>query len=419
MICDLESRCSTSEEATAIGKLARLVGFCVGWVGTILYVLLAGPLLVLSLFVIGPVLVPLFAGSLILIFLSYVFTALVTATGTGTPPTAFALVCAAIYVVLCLPVLIAGVGTALFSAFVLGPLVLLGSGALLLFLLPITVVILVGYIAAATLAPAAPFNPAAGTGGVDRPGECFFRGALIGINAVLNGVFGLVLYGLLFTPGWWPAQLLSGNSALVILESLATAGVMAAVAVLVTATVLTILPSVTVAPAPPGAAGLQTFVEAVAGWLSWLMPMSWVHCIVGWAEFWANWICHFLSLLAPAAFPPATYRIIGVTLDGPTGAMTLTSGWTSNFQLPSVTGYGSGCFIFISTAAVGDVAVAQHEIGHHLHLAALGSFFSWCGAINENGAGPIPKQKFMAYVERIAESNVRPPRARPEVPMWS
>ncbi|HEV8589785.1 MAG TPA: hypothetical protein VGQ72_12990 [Pyrinomonadaceae bacterium] len=385
-------------------RLLRILGALLAATWTLVYVLLAGLLLNAALPFIYGFLLPLFAGTLVLIVLSVVFAAIVEVTGTGTPPSIFAHVCAIAYLILSTVVLVFAVGAAaLFTAF-LPEAVILGVVAMFFFLLPHALQVLVCYILAAVFAPFAPFT--ATSGGVDRPFECFFRGTLVGMNAIMNGVFGVILYGVLFMPlaaaiGAFPV---SG----VIIGYVLTL-------ILVLVTFSTSLASANVPPALPAGGVVQGFIKANAGWLSWLMPMSWADCAYGWASFYVSWIGHFLSLLAPATFPSGTWSILALRLDATTGAMILDGGVAGS---ASNTAYNCGCFSFVSPARAGILVTRQHETGHHLHLAAFGGFFSSIDGINENGFGPISPQGALAYGERVAESNTNPARGRTEVPVW-
>ena len=389
-------------------RLLRILGAQLAAVWTLVYVVIGGGLLVVAMpFIYGFVL-PLFVGTLALIALSYLFSAVVAISGGGNPPSPFALFCGLIYLILCTIILVPAVGAAVFFTVAFAPLLLTGAVAMFFFLIPHAFQVLIGYVLAATFAPAAPFNPAAGTGGIDSPAECFFRGTLIGMNTAMNGVFSIILYGLLFVPSAAAVgSTINGYAAVVVV------GIM--VLILMLATLGTSLASATVAPPMPSAGFVQGFVEANAGWLSWLMPMSWVVCAYGWALFYQSWIGHFLSLLAPGSFPPGTWAIVAMRLDTASGSITVDGGIAGS---ATTTAYNCGCFSFVSLARAGVVATRQHETGHHLHLAAFGSFFHGIDGVNENGNGLISPQGALAYGERVAESNVSPPRSRPEVPVW-
>jgi hypothetical protein len=368
-----------------------------GW--TLFGILVADRLLGVANPLLTGVLLPLFAGTLLVIVLSYVFTATLIATG-STPGSGVGAGLAVLYLVLCTGVLV--VSVALAVAFIVDSLwnaamSLIGLVALTVFLVPHAVQVLVAYVVAATFAPFAPFRPAVPTGGVDRPAECLVRGMLIGMNATMNGVFALALYTPLF----------GGGAGLVM--------TLAVTAVIVLATACTSLLSATVPPAMPAAATVQGVTEAFTGWHSWLMPMSWPYCAIGWWRFYVSWFRHVCSLAWPGTFPAATNAIQVLQLDVDSGAMTITGG--SQARIPAENGYNSGCFSFAGAGTTA-ASVWQHEAGHHLHLAAFGSFVHVIDTLNEQGYGGITGQGSMAYGERVAESNVRGTAGTWEVPVW-
>lgn len=401
-------------------RLLRILGAVMAAIWTLLYVIIASGLLGTAMpFIVG-FLVPLFAGTLLLIALSYLFAAVVEISGGGSPPSTFVQVCAVIYLLACTLIAVVAVGYAVgfVVVFVLAvpPAssleLILSVAALVAFLFPHAFQVLIAYVLGAIFAPAAPFNSTTGTGGADLPAECFFRGTLIGMNTAMNAACGVMLYGLLFAP---IATMGSSSTASYITAVATQALVIILVLTLALANFATSLASATVAPPMPAAGFVQGSVEAFAGWLSWLMPMSWFYCAYGWWAFYQSWIGHFLSLLAPGSFPPVTWAIVAMRLDASAGVIT-TDGGSQGNKVASA--YNCGCFSFVSLARAGIVATRQHEAGHHLHLAAFGSFFHLIDGVNENGSGPISAQGILAYGERVAESNVSPSRGRPEVPVW-
>ena len=372
-------------------RLLQFAGALVALIMAALCILLCSPLFAITAPFFAGFFLPLFAGTLGVIALSYGF-AWTTTVGGAAVPGPFMNAVAAIYVVLCTPVLVWAVASALAFVVAFPDLFLIGLAALVLLLIVPAIMALVTYVLAATFAPV--------TAGIESPTECFFRGALIGANTALNGAFALVLYTPLFT------QLASSLGSLGSLVALA-------VTLVTLATFMTILASATVAPAPPAAGALQALVELSAGWSSWLMPMSWAYCVSGWWEFYRSWAGHSLLLLLPGV-APAGWAIAGLDLSAE-GDIGTTGGIGGS---ASQTAYNNGCFTFISQARAGVLATREHETGHHLHLAAFGSFFHWIDAVNENGFASIPGQGANAYGERIAESNLSTPRGRQEVQVW-
>lgn len=358
-------------------------------------------------------LLPFIAAMLLLIFLSYGFAAIVSLTGTGAPITTVGLGYATIYMLLA--TVIADVTFVLFFI-VIGFYAPLVSNGLVLFLFaaaPHLVQVLIAYLAADRFSQS-------GSAGVDDPGECWFRGNLIGMNGAMNVLLIAVFYPMVFGPllailgtGAWPLAALSAN----IVPILTVA--------VITAVLGTCLLSATVSPALGAAGFLHDWVKGWAGWLSWLMPMSWPSCLYGWLEFYLCWTLHFISLfvgllapwlptvIGPAAAAsvtafltsvfPNTNLIAGMRLDN--GMITLTGGWGG--FIPD--DHNAGCFSFVATTSGN--ADLQYLGGHHLNVAAFGWLFvqleSWL---------PLAPPR---YGTRIAESNIRPALGPREVTVWS
>ena len=350
-------------------------------------------------------LMPFIAAMLLLILLSYGFAAIVSLTGTGGPITTVGLGYATIYMMLA--TLIAGVTVlASFTANVIyAPVVLNGLLLFALAALPHLTQVLIAYLAGFS------FAQSGSSIGVDNSGECWFRGNLIGMNGAMNVVLIALFYPLLFAPlltlsAFPPLAVLAGNIVPIL------------TVVVITAALGTCLLSATVPPPIAGAAFLHDWVKGWAGWLSWLMPMSWLSCFYGWLEFYSSWTLHFCSLaagllapwLAPLIGPGAAgvltsfstaYLIDEMRIDN--GMITLRGG-KGGFDPFS---HNSGCFSFVWTSFTN--ADVEEMGGHHLNVAAFGSFFH-----EIDNFMPWP-----TYEARIARSNVRPATGLLEVTVWS
>ena len=162
-----------------------------------------------------------------------------------------------------------------------------------------------------------------------------------------------------------------------------------------------------------GAIGLMSAVppiarrrrfQALLGWASWLMPMSWLATGAG------------LVLFAAVLIASPWLRTVRVRLDPSTGAIE-TSG------LPRIGfrgGFNLGNFTFLLgtpptpfTAA----GISSHETGHTLNVAAFGSVWHLIGNGVEQNLWPF-RRGAHAYGELLAESR-RPDSAQPTLPHWS
>jgi hypothetical protein len=147
--------------------------------------------------------------------------------------------------------------------------------------------------------------------------------------------------------------------------------------------------------------------------MSWLSPMTWLVTGLGCLLLHATWIAHVLSWAFPASFPPGTYQVGRAAIDLSSGTMLTTGGIVGTL---SGTAFDMGAFAFFSPTLIGvtPAEADQHEVGHALSLAALGSAFHFVGAVDEI----VFQRGWDAYPERVAQSNVAgTPRAI--VKMWN
>lgn len=195
------------------------------------------------------------------------------------------------------------------------------------------------------------------------PGELFARGVSIGLTAVLNGAF------LLLVPIHGP--------------------------------VLATWAFVVVSLAIITAVGRSVVYHGFLGWTAWLLPVSYFATAIGLLLFFVN---------APFAFAMggglAAFRIdfsTGVieTSGGLVGIPAITGGFIGGFSL--------GNFNFLTAVGLQDGflfnGLSSHETGHTLNTAALGGIVLWINAVDENIA-PFARQN-LAYGELMAESHAQ------------
>ena len=144
--------------------------------------------------------------------------------------------------------------------------------------------------------------------------------------------------------------------------------------------------------------------QAVLGWTSWLMPMSWPATGIGLAVFAISWIS-------------TLWGTRDVRVDR-------TSGVVEVAGLPILAdfrgGFNLGSFTFLLGAAptpFAAVGISAHETGHTLNVAAFGSVWHLLGNGIEQNMRPFARG-VRAYGELLAESR-RPDPSRPVLRQWS
>jgi RHS repeat-associated protein len=137
--------------------------------------------------------------------------------------------------------------------------------------------------------------------------------------------------------------------------------------------------------------------QAVLGWSSWLMPMSWLATGVGLGIFLIDVVAAGLT----GNRPGTAARINSITPDWGTGAIVTHGGVLSGFP----GGYTPGNFVYINAGVSTSVGagIIEHELGHTLNNAAFGSIWHFVGWIDENAIQKPPGDKALA--ERLAESH--------------
>jgi hypothetical protein len=246
-----------------------------------------------------------------------------------------------------------------------------------------------------------------GSRSMGTDGERFFRGLLIGLNAVSDFLFAAVIYSKLLVSvlGRIGNPLAIGVAVLV-----GTASLLAAVA-----------------PTNHNA-------KATIGWLGLLMPTAWPVIGLGVLLFFLSHLGNVLFSWLPIPIP-GWIPVVGGTTVGTLfsvnahgvrivedRAPVVTVGGICGNLNPIRTAYSLGAFIFVSrwlssASTASTIGTTQHEVGHHLNLGAFGQTFHWIGWIEEMVPGSSSSGSF-AYAEQLAESNVSSPSG-PSQPMWN
>ncbi|MDX2247827.1 MAG: hypothetical protein SF052_13665 [Bacteroidia bacterium] len=136
--------------------------------------------------------------------------------------------------------------------------------------------------------------------------------------------------------------------------------------------------------------------HAVLGWLNWFLPMSWLVTYPGLVIYLVN------LMAAPLGYVYPVLRGLRVRLyvDLQTCSFTMYGGLIR--PVKGFSGLNMGNFIFINP---GWEHLLKHEIGHLFSLAALGFAFHYIGGIDENYIQENYKE---AYAEYLAESYSTP-----------
>lgn len=280
---------------------------------------------------------------------------------------------------------IAGILTPLVAALapVLGPFlgILSIPIAMLVAGLGILVLTIVAYgLAAVSLLGATPAGPPAPPAIPTNPLELFCRGFIIGLTTAVNAI---------------AVSLLTGMPPLTIVVTII--GLLAAV--------------------PPVAAN-RTVFQPILGLVSWVMPMTWVVMPVGVLLF----VLNLPFVLAGPGLAGLRFDRLTATIETSGGALL-----TFLFGLSPMpaSGFNLGNFTFLNLPAGAAPAVIQspfgaaglssHETGHTITVAALGGFFGWINAIDEN-VPPLTRGA-AAYGEIIPEGHFGG-TGRSFLPMW-
>jgi hypothetical protein len=146
-------------------------------------------------------------------------------------------------------------------------------------------------------------------------------------------------------------------------------------------------------------------IQAVLGWASWLMPMSWPSTALGLFVFVTAWGSAMWT------------RTIRLRLDLSTGTIE-TSGLPPLGRFRG--GFNLGNFTFLvctSPTPFSAVGISAHEAGHTLNVAAFGSVWHLLGNGLEQNVPPFARG-VRAYGELMAES-LRPDPSQSWLGQWS
>jgi hypothetical protein len=227
---------------------------------------------------------------------------------------------------------------------------------------------------AAPTTPAPPPRPPALPG---SPLEGFTRGTMIGMTAALNfGVWSLLAATILPVATFMPALV----------------GLVCFVAV---------FPFIS----------RNVAYQGVLGWLSWLMPMSWIATTFGLLLFILNLPLAIAAAVAAGAPSPLRFDALTATFETTGGALIGATGFVGGFNLgnfmfvtPGPPPGGRTAFNGLATGVGAVGGLSSHETGHTLNVAALSGVVTWINAIDENIA-PFNRNS-LAYGELAAESHI-------------
>lgn len=148
------------------------------------------------------------------------------------------------------------------------------------------------------------------------------------------------------------------------------------------------------------------FFQGIAGYLNWLLPMSWPVVALGFGLTVFSYLLHAITI-GKVGF----LKVQKMRFDGKTGTVFIKGGLVSNLNYAK-TAFNMGNFSFVFyTSSAWHI---EHEAGHTLNLAAFGSLFHFIGAVDEN----VIQRGHRAFAERIAESNDSGSGII-NIPMWS
>lgn len=155
-------------------------------------------------------------------------------------------------------------------------------------------------------------------------------------------------------------------------------------------------------------------LQALIGWLSWLMPMSWLVTPLGVLLF----IINLPLALATFGRPAVRFDLLTSTVETTGGIVALVPGTFGGFNL------GNFTFLVPRPPALGlgvqtpftAPGLSAHETGHTITVGAFGGVHGWLNAIDEN----IPpfRRLASAYGELVTESHF-PRGGFTHVRIWS
>jgi hypothetical protein len=145
--------------------------------------------------------------------------------------------------------------------------------------------------------------------------------------------------------------------------------------------------------------------QVILGGLGWTLPLNYLMFPIGILLFVIN---------APTAIGAIRFDSGTMTLETRGGLVASFIGPRVAFNLGNVTFLGSS-YVPPPAPLFTAPTISTHETGHTLSGAALGGFFFWIGAIDENA---IRTTSALAYSELLAESHFGGGTGGPFLPMW-
>lgn len=199
----------------------------------------------------------------------------------------------------------------------------------------------------------------------------FMRGWLVGLNASMNALLTISLFG--------------G----------AAAGIVIGLA-LGTLNLLTVFSPIS----------RNHVFQGCLGWINWLMPMSWLIVALGLVFYAISGLLHAVS---GGKVPYLQIQQVGI--DWKTGTFFMRGGLIANLNYLD-TAFNMGNFSFVDYKS--GAWHVDHEAGHTLNLAAFGCVFHLIGAFDENAT----PRGANALSERLAESHASGASGS-NIPMWA
>ncbi|MBZ5547984.1 MAG: hypothetical protein LAO22_08465 [Acidobacteriia bacterium] len=151
------------------------------------------------------------------------------------------------------------------------------------------------------------------------------------------------------------------------------------------------------------------FYERVLGALGWVLPLNYLMLPLGVLVF---IVTAPFALAAPTGTGSVRWDWLTWTIETAGGAALGSTGFVGGFNIGNFTFISPG----VTTSPAFTTTVSAHETGHTLSNSALGGFFYWIGAVDENV--PPLRRMSAAYAEMLAESHFSGPTGGPFIPMW-
>ena len=184
----------------------------------------------------------------------------------------------------------------------------------------------------------------------------WFRGAMVGLNAGMNGILLYLLSENLFLAGGVMTLLAAGSSLVI---------------------------------------SRNRVYHVLLGWFNWFLPMSWLVTGLGMLIFMVN------MALAPLGFLLGLRRLkVRIGIHAISGSIIMYGGMIR--PLMQFNGFNMGNFSFINP---GRETLLIHEIGHLYSLSVMGWLFHYIGGVDE---GFLQADSREALAEYLADSYSNP-----------